>query len=61
MTPDPLTQEYLALLTRAGITVPAGQLADAVAEYADLRAHVERVNAACPRDAEPATTFRPPR
>ena len=58
---DPAAAEYLALLARAGIAVPPERLAEAVAEYVELRGHVERVNAACPPDAEPATMFHLPR
>ena len=57
MTEDALTAEYMALLARAGIAMPPERLADAVAEFAELRTHVERVNAACPPEAEPATLF----
>ena len=59
MTEDGLTAEYVALLARAGIAMPPGRLAEAVAEFAELRAHVERVNDACPPEAEPATLFSP--
>jgi len=58
---DALAAEYLALLARAGITMPAERLAGAVEEYADIRTHIDRVNAACPSDAEPATLFGLPR
>lgn len=57
MTEDALAAEYLALLARAGIAMPPERLAEAVAEYAELRAHIDRVNAACPPEAEPATLF----
>lgn len=57
MTEDALTAEYMSLLARAGIAMPAERLAEAVAEFAELRAHVERVNAACPPETEPATLF----
>ena len=53
--------EYLALLARAGIAMPPERLVEAVAEFVELRTHVERVNAACPQYAEPATTFDPRR
>lgn len=58
---DALAAEYLALLARAGITMPPERLAGAVEEYADIRPHIDRVNAACPSDAEPATLFGLPR
>lgn len=58
---DALAAEYLALLARAGITMPPERLAGAVEEYADIRTHIDRVNAACPSDAEPATLFGLPR
>lgn len=59
MADDALTAECLALLARAGIAIPAERLAAMVAELAELRTHIERVNAACPPDAEPATLFDP--
>lgn len=58
---DALAAEYLALLAHAGITMPPERLAGAVEEYADIRTHIDRVNAACPSDAEPATLFGLPR
>ncbi len=58
---DALAAEYLALLARAGITMPPERLAGVVEEYADIRTHIDRVNAACPSDAEPATLFGLPR
>lgn len=58
---DALAAEYLALLARAGITMPPERLAGAVEEYADIRTHIDRFNAACPSDAEPATLFGLPR
>lgn len=58
---DAAAAEYLALLARAGIAMPPERLAEAVAEFLDLRSHVERVNAACPPDAEPSTMFELPR
>jgi len=61
MTEGTLAAEYLARLARAGIAMPPERLAEAVAEYADLLAHIDRVNAACPPDAEPATLFGPQR
>ena len=54
---DALTAECLALLARAGIAVPSERLPAVVAELAELRTHIDRVNAACPPDAEPATLF----
>lgn len=59
MTEGALAAEYLALLARAGIAMPPERLAEAVAEHAELRDHIARVNAACPPEAEPATMFGP--
>lgn len=57
MTEDGSTAEYVALLARVGIAMPPERLAEAVAEFNELRVHIERVNAACPSEAEPATLF----
>lgn len=59
MTEGKLAAEYLALLARAGITIPPARMADAVKEFAELRTHIERVNASCPPEGEPSPLFDP--
>ena len=67
-SPDPESDEHLereiaANLARAGIALPPGRMAEVVREYRILKQQIAIVRAACPPDAEPATTFvaRPPR
>ena len=52
---DELLAEFKYWLNREGITLPAERRTAALADFADLRKHVDIVDLACQADPEPST------
>lgn len=52
-----LEREMVVHLALAGIVLPPGRMSEVVREYRTLKQQIAIVRAACPPDAEPATTF----
>ena len=54
---DALLAEFDYWLRREGITLPAERRQDALADFADVRKHVEIVDIASQSNPEPSTVF----